>query len=134
MPNVLVIHPNGTLIEKKSRVLVLAETGRGYWRDPAKTVFVLLGVTDDRPTSGYEYGGKKSYNHRASVECCDLNSRTVIRVPVESRDRTKIPVREAGGAKVMQLKPLTNRRTEGQHLSRRDRLWRPARTRHRRPQ
>jgi hypothetical protein len=126
MPNVLVVHSNGaTSIAKRSRAIGVVDAGRAYWRDPAKTVLIMLRSTDDRPNDGYEYGGKRSYSRQLSVDACDLRTRQIIKVPVEQRDKTQIPVREPGGAKVMQLKPLVDRRTTGQHIPKRDRLWRP---------
>jgi len=129
MPNVLVIHPNGTLIEKRARVAHLTETvpPRAYWRDLAKTVLVIVSTKDDEPIGAYEYGGKKSYNGRATQLIVHGRNGVITEAPIEDIDRTGIPVRQAGGAKVMQLKALKDRRTTGQHVPRHDRLWRPAR-------
>lgn len=126
MPNVLVIHSNGaTSIAKRARAQVAVEKCRAYWRDPAKTVLVMLPYTPEVSSPDKEYGGKKSYAGRFSVRACDMRTRTEIDVPVEFKDKTLIPVREPGGAKVMQLKPLKDRRTTGRHISQHDQLWRP---------
>lgn len=122
---VLVIHPNGETYASRNRAESLVEADRAYWRDLSKTVLVILSLSDDTPNDGYEYGGKKSYNRRDTAEACDLRNRAIIRVPIEERDRTLIPVRQAGGAKVMQLKPKTDRRTGGAHTPRRMNLYRP---------
>jgi len=106
---------------------VAAQNGVAYWSDLARTKLVMLKSTDDQPSEGYEYGGKASYDPQASVSYCDLRTGTVIHVPDEHRDKTLIPVRQAGGQKVMQLKPLVDRHSHGDSSARPDKLWRPER-------
>lgn len=123
---VLVIHPNGNTFTSRNRAQGLVESGRAYWRDLAKSVLVIISSTDDEESNGYEYGGKQSYDRRATETRVDPRNGTPFEAAKESIDRTAIPVREAGGAKVMQLKPLRDRRTGGTHAPRPDRLWHPA--------
>lgn len=128
--SIKVEHPNGIFYAQRARVLHLVELGRAYWKYPDQTVLVILSCKDDEPANGYEYGGKKSYDRHAAIEACDLSTRKVFAVgPRERLDRTGIPVREPGGAKVLQLKPLYDRRTTGQHVKRSDRLYHPDRNR-----
>lgn len=123
--SIRVIHPDGEAFATPARAQRIVDSGRGYWRNLAKTILVINAFADDEPNNGYEYGGKKSYNRRDTAEACDLRNRAIIRVPIEERDRTLIPIRQAGGAKVMQLKPKTDRRTGGAHTPRRMNLYRP---------
>lgn len=126
--SILVIHPNGTFYAQRNKVAHIGDNPkRGYWQDIGKTVLVLLSVKDDEPANGYEYGGAKSYDRRATAEACDLRCKTVIRVPMEERDRTGIPVRQPGGAQVMQLKPLGNKKRGMSGGLPEDKLWRPER-------
>lgn len=130
--SVLVIHPNGQTYTSQNRAQRTVDAQRGYWFDSSKTKLIVLSGDDDLRSDGYEYGGKRSYARHLSNRACDLRTRTEIDVPVELRDKTGIPVREPGGASVMQLKPLRDRRTTtGQHTPRHDRLWRPAKQRQR---
>jgi hypothetical protein len=131
MPNVLVIHSNGaTSVAKRARANAVVAAGHAYWRDPARTVLVILKSTDDRPNDGYEYGGKKSFSRHPTVQYCDIQTRAVISVPVGFQDRTGIVVQEPGGSQVMQLKPLEDRRGPGRHITMPpDRLGRPMRVR-----
>lgn len=123
---VLVYHPDGTFYAQRPRVLHLVDNGRAYWRDLAKTVLVMLRFNDDQPNNGYEYGGKKSYDPYATCDKKDPRTGTYYEAATEEIDRTHIPVREAGGATVLQLKPKMDRRTTGAYAtSMHDRLWRP---------
>lgn len=124
--SVLVEHPNGILYISRTAAEAKADGVRAYWKDFAKTVLVIVPDDDAGTANGYEYGGKKSYNGKLTVEAFDSRNQTRIRVPIENLDRTGVPVREPGGAKVMQLKPLTNRKSTGCHIPRPDRLWRPS--------
>jgi hypothetical protein len=127
--SVLVQHSNGAIsYASRGRAQAAVDSGVAYWSDQhTRTKLVMLRSADgdNQAIDGYEYGGKKSYSRDLTVEAWDVRTQTSIRVPVETQDRTGIPVREPGGAKVMQLKPMRIRRTSGQHVTRRDRLWRP---------
>lgn len=125
VPTIKVIHPDGIAFVTLRRAERAIESGAAIWRDRAKTTIRIISREEDQPNSDYEYGGKKSYNRRACVQCCDLRTHSVIDIPVEHKDRTGIPVREPGGAKVLQLKELTDRRTSGMHTPNHDKLYRP---------
>jgi hypothetical protein len=129
--SVLVHHPNGTFFAQRSRVEHLTETKppRAYWRDLAKTNLVILSSSADAASDGYEYGGKRSLDRFATVTKIDPRTGVAFETAAEKLDRTQTPVRLAGGQKVLQLKPLSDRRTAGYHVSRQDKLWRPERKR-----
>jgi hypothetical protein len=129
---VLVIHADGSVSHaKKERARIAVENGVAYFSDRAETKLIMLKSTDDTPINpGYEYGGKKSYAGRLTARACDRRTRTEYDVPIEYRDRTQTPVREAGGAKTFQLKPLVDKRSSGRHITMpEDKLWRPSRKR-----
>ena len=123
--NILVMHPDGTFYARRKNVEHLADNIRGYWRDPAKRILVIIRSNDDRPNPGYEYGGSLSLDRTATRKACDILTHQVIDIPIEIEDRTQIPVRQAGGSTVMQLHPLRNRRsTRSVHSPNNDKLQR----------
>jgi hypothetical protein len=123
--SVKVLHPDGEFFAQRHRVEYLADNVRGYWRDPAKTVLVVLRSTDDAPANGYEYGGRISLDRKATAKACDLLTRRIIDIPIVQYDRTQLPVSQVGGATVMQMAPLRDHRsTRSQHSPRHDKLIR----------
>lgn len=124
---VKVIHPNGELFISRKAADIKVEKGRAYWRDLAKTVLVLIATPEAEPASNYEYGGRLSWDPGMIVQAYDGRTNSFYDAPVEFPDRTLIPVRQPGGQKIMQLKPLNDRHSTGHRLSRHDDLWRPRR-------
>lgn len=131
--SILVVHTNGAIsYVTRARAQAAAERNPpvAYWSDRSQTKLVMLKSTPEQADPNYEYGGKKSYDGRASKPSyCDRQTRTVVHRPIEHQDRSGIPVREAGGQKVLQLKPLADRKSSGRHVTRQDRLWHPGRPR-----
>lgn len=125
--SILVIHPDGEFYAQRARVAHLPEAGKAYWRDPGKTVLIILKSTDDQPSNGYEYVGRQSIDRFAIKKVVDLRTNISYDVPREKLDRTMIPVREPGGQRVMQWVPKVDRHASGRASKREDRLWHPGR-------
>ncbi len=126
---VLVMHPNGETHTQRSRAQSLVDLKRAYWRDPTKTVLVIVPHEEPSRNDNYEYVGKHSMDKFATRRIRDKRTGVVIEVPKEFLDLTNIPVREPGGQKVMQLAPKSDRRGSGRASHFRDSLWRPGRAR-----
>jgi hypothetical protein len=115
---VLVVHSNGaSSLAKRSRAQAVVDAGLGYWaKNSKRDVLIMRKSTDDAPVKDYEYRGAFSFDSHAPRD--------------DERDQTGIPVQQAGGQKVMQLRKLRNRRSQGWHITKpEDPLWRPERKR-----
>ncbi len=125
--SVLVMHPNGSTYTQRPRAQSLVDNKRAYWRDSTKTVLIIVPAEEPQRNDNYEYVGKHSMDKYATRRFRDKRTGVDIEVPKEFIDRTQIPVREAGGQKVMQLAPKSDRRGAGRATHFRDSLWRPGR-------
>jgi hypothetical protein len=107
----MVVHANNaTSVASLARAQGAVDSGVAFWKTPARHVLIMRRADADKPAIGYEYRSARSVDPGQAGE---------------KLDRTGIPVREFGGQQTMQLRPLRNRRTGGQHVSRKVTLWRP---------